>query len=258
MLSPTQALVNYGGTLGTIFVAATLFDWTLDDRRRRQIADGAARLWGGAAALRRRWLLDKLASAQVRRALVATVFVAEALLFGHLAQRMGYGSRAASARDAVIGDFLLFVTPFCIAALALFVAGPRLVARLIGAGNLFACTAKCLAAALAADLLGYGALQTMNATFLTFGPRALLDWWDARLWLYAAEYAVSGVIVSAMTIASVLLAICAAAGLATLIVVLALLQAELLARVIRRYPKPPLLGSSTALAGLALILKDWM
>ncbi len=256
MWAATQALVSYAEALGTIFVVGALIDWMLVDRQRRRIADGAARLWGLAGAARRRWVAEKLGRRHVRRAFLAAVFLGEALVFSFLARRMGYGSRAANAGDVLIGDLLLFVAPFCLAAVALIAAGPRLIAALTDGGNLLACTAKCLTVALAADVAGYGALRAMDATFALFGPRALIDWWDPRLWVYAAEYAVSGVIVSAMAIAHLLLAICAVAGVATLALVLGLLQAEALAGVIRRYPRQPLLGSSIALAGLAVMAKQ--
>ena len=98
----------------------------------------------------------------------------------------------------------------------------------------------------------------LSMTVVAFGPRALLDWWDARLWIYAVEYALSGVIVSAIMIANLLAAILGAAGLGILVLALMLLQAELLARLIARYPKGSLLGSSIAVAGLAIVIKDWM
>jgi hypothetical protein len=66
------------------------------------------------------------------------------------------------------------------------------------------------------------------------------------------------VIVSAMVIASLLLALLAAAGAAILLVNLTLLEGELLARIIARYPRGSLLGSSIAVAGLAIVIKDWI
>ncbi len=258
MWAVTQALVSYAEVLGTIFVACALIDWMLADRQRRRIAEAAARLRGVAAAAQRRWMVEKFGRPRLRRVLLAGVFLGEALAFSFFAHRMGYGSHAANARDVLIGELLLFVAPFCVTAVVLIAAGPRLIAALTDTGNLLACTGKCLATALAADAAGYGALRAMDATFAVFGPRALIAWWDARLWIYAAEYAVSGVIVSAIAIAQLLLAICAAAGLATLALMLALLQAEGLAGMMRRYPRQPLLGSSIALAGLAVIAKDWI
>jgi hypothetical protein len=115
-----------------------------------------------------------------------------------------------------------------------------------------------MAAALGADLLGYAALQVMNETFIAFGPRADLAWWDVRLWIYAAEYALSGVIVSAMMIANLLAATLGAAGLGLVLIAAVLLQAELLARVVARHPNRVLLGGGVAVAGLATVVKDWM
>jgi hypothetical protein len=59
-------------------------------------------------------------------------------------------------------------------------------------------------------------------------------------------------------LASLLVAVLAAAGLVVLFLALTLQQAELLARIIARYPKGSLLGSSIAVAGLAIVIKDWM
>jgi hypothetical protein len=98
----------------------------------------------------------------------------------------------------------------------------------------------------------------MNLTFIAFGPRALLDWWDPRLWIYAVEYAITGVIVSATMIASLLAALLAAAGLMIGLIMLALLQAEFLAGLISRYPRGSLLGASITVAGLAIVIKDWI
>src|SRR6185437_8928367 len=148
--------------------------------------------------------------------------------------------------------------PLAVAAAALFTAGPRLVAALTGRGGLIACLGKCAAAAIAAGALGYGALKVMNLTFVAFGPRALLDWWDPRLWIYAVEYAIAGVIISATMIASLLAALLAGAGLVIGLIMLALLQAEFLAGLIARYPRGSLLGSSIAVAGLAIVIKDWI
>ncbi len=98
----------------------------------------------------------------------------------------------------------------------------------------------------------------MDATFIAFGPRALLAWWDPRLWIYAAEYAITGVIVSVLVIAGLLVALFAAAGLVVLLIVLTMLQAAFLAGIIARYPRGSLLGSSIAVAGLAIVIKDWI
>jgi hypothetical protein len=258
MWSSAQALVNYGEAVGTMIVAGALADWSLNDAQRRRLADGGARLRGFVATARRRWVLDKLCHPQLQRNFLAVVFVCEAVLVWYLANRMGYRGTRASAGDILLADLLLFVAPLCVAALSLVKAGPRFVRLLVGAGNLPACLAKCAMAALGAGALGYGALQLMNATFAAFGPRALLDWWDARLWIYAAEYAFSGVIVSAIMLASLLVAVLAAAGLVVLFLALTLQQAEFLARIIARYPKGSLLGSSIAVAGLAIVIKDWM
>jgi hypothetical protein len=258
MWSSAQALVNYGEAVGTMIVAGALADWSLNDRQRRRLANGAARMWGFVAAARRRWVPDKLCHPQLQRNFLAVVFLCEAVLVWYLANRMDYRGTSASPGDVLAANLLLFVAPLCVAALSLVKAGPRLVRLLVGAGNLPACLGKCAVAALAADALGYGALRLMNATFMAFGPRALLDWWDARLWIYAAEYALSGVIVSAIMIANLLVAVLGAAALGILVLALTLLQAELLARLITRYPKGSLLGSSIAVAGLAIVIKDWM
>ena len=257
MWSSAQALVSYGEAVGTMIVAGTLADWSLNDRQRGHLAATAAWARAFVAGVRRRALLDRFAHAQVGRNFLAAVFLCDALIVSYLAHRMGYRGSGANALDVLAGDLLLFMMPLAVAAAALAAIGPRLVALLTGRGNLLACLGKCFLAALAADALGYRALQMMNLTFIAFGPRAALDWWDARLWVYAVEYAASGVIVSAMVIASLLFAVLAAAGLAILLIAMALLQAEFLAGIIARYPRGSLLGSSIAVAGLAIVIKDW-
>lgn len=258
MWSSAQALVNYGEAVGTMIVAGALADWSLNDAQRRRLVDGAARARALLADIRRRGLLDRLCHPQLQRNFLAVVFLCEALLVWYLARRMNYRGTYASAADVLVANLLLFVMPLGVAAYALVKAGPRLVALLVGAGNLPGCLAKCAAAALLAGLLGYAALKLMNATFIVFGPRALLDWWDVRLWIYAAEYALSGAIVSAMMIAGLLVVLLGAAGLALLLVASVLLQFDFLGRIIARYPKGSLLGSSIAVAGLAIVIKDWM
>jgi hypothetical protein len=258
MWSSAQALVNYGEAVGTMIVAGALADWSLNDRQRGRLGATAVQTRTFVAGIRRRALLDRFGRPQMRRNFLAAVFVCDALMVAYLAHRMGYRGSTASAPHVLIGDLVLFVMPLAVAAAALAAIGPPLVARATGRGNLLACLGKCLLAALAADALAYGALQVMNLTFIAFGPRASLDWWDARLWLYAIEYAASGVIVSAMVIASLLFAVLAAAGLLILLVMMVLLQAEFLAGVIARYPRGALLGSSIAVAGLAIVIKDWV
>jgi len=258
MWSSLRVLMNYGEVIGTMVLAAALADWSLNDEQRGRLARLAGRMRVFATDLRRRWLLDKFCHPQLQRNFIATVFLADALLVSYLARRVDYRGTNATAADVLLGDLLLFIVPLCIAAYVLVRAGPRLIALLVGRHDLPACLGKCVAAALAAGALAYGALQVMNATFLAFGPRALLDWWDVRLSIYAAEYALSGVIVSAAMIANLLAVICAAAGMVSLAITLVLMQAELLARLIARYPKGALLGSSIAVAGLAIVLKDWV
>jgi hypothetical protein len=258
MWSSAQALVSYGEMVGTMLVAGALADWSLGDAQRRWLGGRAARVRTASGAARRRRLLDLLCHPKVRRNLLAAAFLCDAVLVSHLALRIGYRGTSATARDILLGELLLFVAPLGVTAWALAGAGPRFVALLAGRGNLPACWAKCAAAALAATLLGYAALATIDATFRAFGPRAVLDWWDARLWIYAAEYALAGVIVSAMMIAGLLVVLLGAAGLALLVIGLAMAQGELLARIIARYPRGALLGSSIAVAGLAVVLKDWM
>ena len=258
MESSTQALASYGEALGIIVVAAALLDWTLSDAQRHRIATVAIDLRAWAAAARRRWLVDKLDRGRMPQACLAAVFLGETLLFWFYAHRMGYRGQSGLPADVAIGYALLFVAPLAIVGLAVLAAGPRLIGWLTGSKSLLACAAKCLGVALVADLAGYGALRAMGATFVVFGPRALIDWWDVRLWIYAAEYAVSGVVVSAMAIAHVLLAVFAAGLVTSLLLALVLLEADVLARVIRRYPRQPLLGTSIALAGLAIIVKDWV
>jgi len=255
MWSSTEALVNYGEAVGTMSVAGALADWSLNERQRARLGAAAARLRAFVAGILHRRLLDRFGHAQMRRNFLAAVFLCDALIVSYLAHRMGYRGSGASAGDVLAGDLMLFVMPLAVAAAALAVAGPRLVALLTGRGHLLACLGKSVVAAFAADALGYGALQAMNATFIAFGPRALLDWWDPRLWVYAGEYAVSGMIVSAMMVAGLLAALLAAAAAAILLIVLALLQAELLARIIARYPRGALLGSSIVVAGLAIVIK---
>jgi hypothetical protein len=258
MWSSAQALVNYGEAVGTMIVAGALADWSLNDRQRGQLGAAAARTRAFVAAGRRRALLDRFGHAQMRRNFLAAVFLGDALIVAYLAHRMGYRGSTASAPNVLIGDLVLFMMPLAVAAAALAAIGPPLVALVTRRGNLPACLGKCLLAALAADVVAYGALQVMNLTFITFGPRASLDWWDARLWIYAVEYAATGVIVSAMVIASLLFAVLAALGLAILIITMVLLQVEFLTGLIARYPRGSLLGSSIAVAGLAIVIKDWI
>jgi hypothetical protein len=258
MWSSAQALVNYGEAVGTMLVAAALADWSLNDAQRARLAAGAARAWQFVSEVRRRALTDRLFRPQPLRNFLAVVFLCDALLVWHLARQMDYRGTSATARDILLADLLLFVMPLAVAAWALVRSGPRLVALLIGRGNLPACLARCIAAAIATGLLGYGALQLMSATFDAFGPRAELDWWDARLAVYAAEYALSGVIVSAMMITGLLVVLLGAAGLVLMLVAAVLLQAEFPARIIARYPRGALLGSSIAIAGLASVINDWM
>jgi hypothetical protein len=260
MWFPAQALVNYGELAGTTIVVVALAEWALNDGQKSWLADRSARLRHWIGTIRRRALLDTLGSSRLRRTFLAIVFLAEAVLVWHLARHVSYQGRggAATAGDVLVAELLLFVVPLCAAALVLIKAGPRFVHLLTGSGGLPVCLGKCLAAALAADVIAHGALRAMDATFQVFGPRALLDWWDVRLWIYAVEYAVSGAIVSAMMIANLLLALCAAAGLAVLLLTLMLLQIEIPARVIARYPRGALLGSSIAVAGLAVVIKDWI
>ena len=258
MWSSAQALVNYGEAVGTMIVAGALADWSLGDAQRRWLGDHAARVRALVDDVRRRRLLDLLCHPRLQRNLVAMVFLADAVLVSHLAHRVAYRGSAATVRDILLGELLLFIVPLGVAAVALFKAGPRLVTLLVGRGNLPGCSAKCVAAALATGVVAYGALQVIDATYVAFGPRARLDWWDARLLLYAAEYALCGMIVSAMMIIGLLVVLLGAGGLALLVVVLALLQVELLAGLIARWPRGALLGSSIAVAGLAIMIKDRM
>jgi len=258
MWSSAGLLVSYGEAVGTIVVAGALVDWSLSDRQRQRLAAASARLHGLIAAFRRRALLDRFGQPKMRRSVLAAVLLCDALIVGCLAHQMGYGGSRASALDVFLGDLMLFAMPLAVAAAALATAGPRLVTVLTARGDLLACLGKCVVATLATGALGYGALQVMNTTFLAFGPRALLDWWDPRLWIYAAEYAGSGVIVSATIIAGLLAAMLAAVGLATMLVALTLLQADLVARIIARYPRGALLGAGTAVAGIAVVAKAWI
>jgi hypothetical protein len=258
MLSPTQVLANYGEVVATMIVVGALLDWTLDERQRDRLVAFARRIRDLAAALRRRLVLDRFAQSGVRSALLTSAFLAEALLVFGLARHLDYRGDWAGPRDILIGDMLLFAAPLGVAAAAFAAGGPRLVALLTGRGHLLACLGKCLAAAVTTDILAYGALRAMNVTYLTFGPRALLPWWDVRLWVYAVEYAASGMIVGAMLIAHLLLAVCIAAGLAAVVIAIAVLQAELVARAVARYPRIPLLGCSIVVAGLASVAKSWV
>jgi hypothetical protein len=258
MWSSAQALVNYGEAVGTMIVAGALADWSLNDAQRARLAAGAARAWQFVTDVRRRALADLLCRPQPLRNFLAVVFMFDALLVWHLARQMDYRGTSATARDILLADLLLFVMPLAVAAWALVRGGPRLVALLIGRGHLPACLARCIAAALATGLLGYGVLELMNATFLAVGPRADLAWSDPRLAIYAAEYALSGVIVSAMMIAGLLVALLGAAGLVLLFIAAVLMQGEFTARIIARYPRGALLGSSIAVAGIAIVINDWM
>jgi hypothetical protein len=258
MWSTAELLVNYGEAVGTMVVAGALADWSLNDRQRGLLADAAARTRAVTTGIRRRTLLDRFDHPQMRRNFLAAVFLCDALIVSYLAHQMGYRGTGAGARDVLVGHLLLFVMPLAVAGTALAAAGRRLVVLVTARGNLAVCVGKSVIAALAADAFGYGALRVMNATFLAFGPRALLDWWDPRLWVYAIEYAASGVIVSAMVLASLLAAALAAAGLATMSVALVLLQTEFLTRLIARYPRGALLGASIAVAGIAIVARDWI
>jgi len=258
MWASAQALVNYGEAVGTMIVAGALADWSLSDAQRRRLADGAARLRTFVADIGQRRLVGAFCHPQLQRNFLAAVFLCESLLVCLLARHLDYRGTEATARDVLIGELLLFVVPLGVAALALLKTGPRLIRLMLGRGNLPACFAKCLVAALVANVLGFAALELMNETYFAFGPRAELDWWDARLTIYAAEYAVSGMIVSAMMIANLLLVVLAAASLVLMLMGSLLLEADLFARLIARYPKGSLLGSSIAVAGLAIVLKDWM
>jgi hypothetical protein len=258
MWSSAQALVTYGETVGTMIVAGALADWSLGDAQRRWLGERAAEARAFVAAVRRRRLLDLLCRQRVQRGLLAVAFLCDLALDWQLTRRIDYRGTLATGHDILLGKLLLFVVPLAVAALVLVRAGPRFVALLVGRGNLPVCWAKCAAVALAAGLLGYGSVALIDATLRTFGPRAVLDWWDARLWIFAAEHALSGVIASALTIAGLLVVLLGAAGLALLLVGLAIGQIGLLARIIARYPRGALLGSSIAVAGLAVVIKDWM
>jgi hypothetical protein len=258
MWSSAQALMNYGEAVGTMVVAGALADWSLNERQRGLLAAAAARVRGFATGIRRRALLDRFARPQMRRNFLAAVFLCDALIVYHLAHHMSYRGTHASTVDVLIGDLLLFAVPLAVAGTALAAAGPRLIALVTARGDLPGCLGKSLITMLATGAVGYGALRIMSATFLAFGPRALLDWWDPRLWVYAIEYAASGVIVSAAMLASLLAAILAASGLVIALIKLTLLQAEFLTGLIARYPRGSLLGSSIAVAGLAIVIKDWI
>jgi len=253
-----ELLVNYGEAIGTIVVAGALADWSLNEWQRQRLTAIAARARAFAAGLRQRNLLERFGHPPMRRNFIAAVFACDALIVACLAHHMGYQGTSGTARDVLLGHFLLFLVPLTVAGAALFMAGPQLIAALTGRGGLLVCLGKCVAAAIAAGTLGYGALRVMTLTFGAFGPRALLDWWDFRLSIYAVEYAISGVIVSAMMIAGLLVALLAAAGLISGLIMLVLLQAELIAGLIRRFPRGSLLGSSIAVAGLAILIKDWI
>jgi hypothetical protein len=258
MWTTAELLVNYGEAVGTMIIAGALADWSLSDRQRQRLTATSTRLRAFMAGIRRRALLDRFGRPQMRRNFLAAVFLCDALIVSYLAHRVGYRGTGAGARDVLLGHLLLFAMPLAVAGTALAAIGPRFVALVTARGSLAACVAKSVLAAVTANALGYGALRVMNATFLAFGPRALLDWWDLRLWVYAVEYAASGVIVSAMVVTSLLAAVLAAAGLATLLVALVLLQAKFLTGLIARYPRGALLGSSIAVAGIAIVARDWV
>jgi hypothetical protein len=260
MWAPAQAVVNYGELSGAMVIAAALTDRALNDRQKSWLTDRSGRLRGWVADAKRRSLPNMLARRQVQRGFLAIVFLGEIVLAWYLAKSVNYQGRGggATAHDVVAADLLLFIAPLLVSALVLIKAGPRLMRSLIGSGHLPACLGKCLLAALAADILAYGALRVMDETFLVFGPRALLDWWDIRLWIYAVEYAVSGAIVSAVIISNLLSLAFAATGIGILLLGVTMLQVGLLAQIVARYPKGPLLGSSIAIAGLAAVVSDWM
>ncbi len=257
MWSSAQVLVNYGETVGTTIVAGALADWSLGDPQRRWLAGRAACVWALVGAVRGRGLLDVLARPRLQRTLLAAAFLCDLALDWHLASSIRYRGTSATGPGILLGELLLFGMPLGVAAFALVEAGPRFVGLLVGRRNLPIAWATCTAVALAAVLLGYAAIQVLDVTFRAFGPRAVLDWWDARLWIFAAEHALSGVIVNAMVIAGLLAVLLGAAGLALLAVVLVMMQIEFFAGIIARYPRGALLGASITVAGLAIMIKDW-
>lgn len=252
------ALANYGQAVGTMFVTGALLNWRLADRQRQRITDCSQRLRGIATEVRHRRLVGQFDRPQVRQLFLTAILIAEALAFWLLGHRVGYDGHATTMGDLALRELVLFTAPFGIAAAVLMLAGPHLVVFLTRGGNLLACTGRCLAVALAADLAGYGALRLMDATVGTFGPRAMIDWWDLRLWIYGGEYALSGTILSAMAIAQLLLAICVAAWLALGMFALSRLQHEFVWGVIQRVPVRSLLGSSITVVGVAVLAKDWL
>jgi hypothetical protein len=257
MWSFTQILAHYGEVAGTVLAGGALLHWMLDDRRQAQLANGATRILDWAHDVRHRRMLDLFARPQVWRPFLAAVFAYESLLLWYFAAGLNYRGTTASFGDVVMGDLLLFVAPLGVAAAALYFAGHRLVNLLTGTGGLFACFCKCIAAVIVASMLAFQALQVMDATYFSYGPRALLAWWDTRLWVYAVEYALSGVIVSGLVIALLLLAACTMTAIVILPLILTLLQAEVVAYVVVRSPKLPLVAGSIALAGLGSVAKGW-
>jgi hypothetical protein len=254
----SSALANVGQAVGTMFVTGALIDWRLADRQRQRITHCSQRLWGIATQVRQRRLTGQFDRPQVRQLLLTAILIAETLAFWLLGHRVGYAGHATTVGDLAFRELVLFAAPFGMAAAVLMLAGPHLVGFLTGGGNLLTCTGRCLAVALAADLAGYGAFRLMDASVATFGPRAMIDWWDVRLWIYGGEYALSGTILSAMAIAQLLLAICLATWLALGMVALSRLQHEFVWGVIQRVPKRSLLGSSITLVGVAVLAKDWL
>jgi hypothetical protein len=254
----SMTLANYGQAVGTMFVTGALLDWRLADRQRQRITDCSQRLWGLAAEVRQRRLVGQFDRPQVQQLFLTAILAAEALAFWVLGHRVGYAGHATSVGDLALRELVLFAAPFGISATVLMVTGPRLVVFLTRGGDLLACTGRCLAVALAADLAGYGTLRLVETTLGTFGPRAMIDWWDVGLWIYGGEYALSGIVLSAMAIAQLMLAICVAAWLGLCWLALSRLQHEFVWGVIRRVPKQSLLGSSITLAGLAILAKDWL
>ena len=252
--------MNDAELVGAMIIVAVLADWALNEPQRRWLTDRAARTRDWVGQARRRSLLDIFGRTKLQRVFLALVFLCEELLVRDLAQHRRDQGRdgAASAQDVLVAETVLFIAPLCVAAMVLVTAGPRVVDALSARGDLPACLAKSFAATLIAGLLAYGAIVVMDKTFLAFGPRALLDWWDIRLWIYAAEYAVTGAIVSVVMISTLLFVACAAAGVATLVVGFTMQQADILARTVAHYPKRGLLAGSTAVVGLAAIVQDWL
>jgi hypothetical protein len=196
-----------------------------------------------------------------RRSLVTIVLFAtlsaEIVLVWFLDTTVKYaGSRTTGLFDVIMAEMLLFGFPLALSTIALFRLGPLLIAWLAAAPTLLRWIGRCLLSSLVALLLAIPAVGIMDLTFDAFGPRALLDWSDARLWIYAAEYTVSAVLLDGMIVSILLLVLGLSVGAIAFPAGRTLRQTEWLVTRLGRYSGPALLGGGTIVASIAALIKD--